>query len=274
MALIFPPNPTLGQTYQSGSSLTYQWNGSYWDIFSLSPTIDLEAISSTYASTASFSQDGGKLVAAITSSTPTPATKLGSLWWNNNEGNLYIQATTPTGSTYVPAVSTIISAVSASYAITSSYTPMFEWISAGTSSITGTITNPSKGTIVYDTVRYRKINPTTHEIEYNFAQSTVGGAGSGSYLWSLPPGITWGPGVETTTSTTYSVLVNRALNVKGNYLNSSIFALRVVGIVPYDSTRFVLLISDTDGDGFLGNSSSFPFNVDGTSYKFSFYNTI
>jgi len=32
MPLSFPSNPTLGQTYISGSSNYYQWNGSYWGV--------------------------------------------------------------------------------------------------------------------------------------------------------------------------------------------------------------------------------------------------
>jgi|LauGreDrversion4_2_1035121.scaffolds.fasta_scaffold250020_2 hypothetical protein len=32
MALLFPQNPSVGDTYQSGSSSTYQWTGTYWRI--------------------------------------------------------------------------------------------------------------------------------------------------------------------------------------------------------------------------------------------------
>ena len=51
MPLIFPTNPTPNQTYQSGSSATYQWNGSYWDTITPPTQIVLNAtnaISSSY----------------------------------------------------------------------------------------------------------------------------------------------------------------------------------------------------------------------------------
>ena len=32
MALLFPATPSSGDTYQSGSSSTYQWTGTHWRI--------------------------------------------------------------------------------------------------------------------------------------------------------------------------------------------------------------------------------------------------
>lgn len=32
MPLLFPSSPSVGQTYQSGSSSTYQWTGTHWRI--------------------------------------------------------------------------------------------------------------------------------------------------------------------------------------------------------------------------------------------------
>ncbi len=32
MPLLFPQNPSSGETYQSGSSSTYEWTGTYWRI--------------------------------------------------------------------------------------------------------------------------------------------------------------------------------------------------------------------------------------------------
>lgn len=56
MPLSFPSNPTIGQTYQSGSSPTYRWGGTYWDI-QLPPVVTtLNAVSSSLALSASFAQ--------------------------------------------------------------------------------------------------------------------------------------------------------------------------------------------------------------------------
>ena len=64
MALQFPSNPTLNQTYSSGSSATYTWNGSFWQT-TLPPTQTvLTATSASFATSAS---------AAISSVTATSA---------------------------------------------------------------------------------------------------------------------------------------------------------------------------------------------------------
>lgn len=49
MPLIFPSSPTIGQTYASGSSALYQWNGSYWE--TAAPKL---LVSASYALTASY----------------------------------------------------------------------------------------------------------------------------------------------------------------------------------------------------------------------------
>jgi hypothetical protein len=75
---------------------------------------------SSWAVTASFAMNakaGGSVT--VSGSAPIAAgIESGSLWWNTNDGNLYIQATTPTGSTWVPATTTIATPVTASYATT------------------------------------------------------------------------------------------------------------------------------------------------------------
>jgi hypothetical protein len=86
MALSFPLNPTTGQTYQSGSSSTYQWNGTYWatilpptQIFVTAQTASFVATSSTaisssraltasFATTASFIATASYATSALTAS--------------------------------------------------------------------------------------------------------------------------------------------------------------------------------------------------------------
>lgn len=50
-------------------------------------------------------------------------------------------------------------------------------------------TPPTKGTIVYDNARWRRVGDSM-EIRYDFRQSTGGSAGSGAYLFPLPTGYT------------------------------------------------------------------------------------
>lgn len=56
MPLIFPSNPVVGQTYQSGSSSTYQWNGSYWETAAPPTQVFVTATSASFAVTSSFAQ--------------------------------------------------------------------------------------------------------------------------------------------------------------------------------------------------------------------------
>jgi len=51
MALSFPSNPSLNQTYQSGSSATYTWNGTYWQ--TSAPTTQMVQ-SASFAAVASY----------------------------------------------------------------------------------------------------------------------------------------------------------------------------------------------------------------------------
>jgi hypothetical protein len=50
---------------------------------------------------------GGGASVTISGSAPSGSNPSGSLWWNDNDGNLYIQVTSPSGSTYVPATNTV-----------------------------------------------------------------------------------------------------------------------------------------------------------------------
>jgi hypothetical protein len=88
------------------------------------PTSASFALSSAFAITASYALNGGGSGGAtvtISGSIPSGSQPSGSLWWNDNDGDLYIQVTGPTGSTYVPATSNAITSVSSSYSLSSSF---------------------------------------------------------------------------------------------------------------------------------------------------------
>lgn len=78
--LNFPANPTLNQTYQSGSSSTYLWNGDYWQV-NLPPTQTvLNSINATSATTATTA------IQARTTSGTTDTTTWIPLVGNNTTG--------------------------------------------------------------------------------------------------------------------------------------------------------------------------------------------
>ena len=130
-------------------------------------------------------------------------------------------------------------------------------------------TAPTKGTIVYDNVSYRRTSTTSFEVTYNYSQSTVGTAGSGDYLFRLPGNLTFGSSVLKTTSDTYETLVNRVIIGNGYYGDAS-GRLRPLGIIPYDNNRFRIMVMDNTFSGMIVGSSSLGLNTDGASFKFSF----
>lgn len=104
MSLIFPSNPTLNQTYQTGSSATYRWNGTYW-VVSTPPISGLTVATASYAERVVWMQP-----------TPPP-TGTGSLWYDADTGNMYVKY----DASWVPAQSTIGNAVSASFVRSASF---------------------------------------------------------------------------------------------------------------------------------------------------------
>lgn len=66
---------------------------------------------------------------------------------------------------------------------------MTDWITSGTNTITGTTTNPTKGTTTQDRVRWRRVGDSA-EIQLEYKQTTGGSAGSGDYLFAIPAGMT------------------------------------------------------------------------------------
>jgi len=274
MALVFPTNPTPNQTYSSGSSAVYRWNGLFWDILIL-PTSSIVALSSSVSISSSFADTLQGGTAIITSSTPSTLVESGSFWWNNDDGNLYIQVATPTGSTYAPAVGSAVTSISASTTLTASVVTGRDWISAGTCSIGAVTTAPTKGTIVYDKVRYRRINTTTYEVEYNYAQSTTGGGGSGTYIFRLPPGITFDSGVTLggTAAVAAELAGNISLPTKGKVYTAS-GQMRSLVVTPITSTTFILLANDITGVWARVTNAYYALSNDGMTYKFSFYTSV
>ncbi|MEY4456873.1 MAG: hypothetical protein RLY15_1137 [Bacteroidota bacterium] len=135
----------------------------------------------------------------------------------------------------------------------------------------GAVTSaPTKGTIVYDKVSYRRTSTTSYDVTYNYAQSTPGSAGSGDYLFSLPAGLSFGSNVLTTNSTVYETVINRAIIGTGILAATDANRFRAIAIVPYDSTKFRLVVTSSDNTGQIIDSATLGLNFDGISYKFSF----
>jgi hypothetical protein len=113
MALIFPSSPTVGQTYTSGSSATYTWNGSIWEITTPPTLLVAQTVTSSYAPKApavnnSFSGTENLTITATTTAPTQPTTAQANyeMWkWENGVMNYSLKhrhdsatgATTGTG---------------------------------------------------------------------------------------------------------------------------------------------------------------------------------
>jgi hypothetical protein len=67
----------------------------------------LKISSSLFLNGVEIKPNAGTATVTISGSIPSGSKDSGSLWWNETDGNLYIQVVTPTGSTYVPATNTV-----------------------------------------------------------------------------------------------------------------------------------------------------------------------
>lgn len=128
-----------------------------------------------------------------------------------------------------------------------------EWV-AYSPSVTATTTNPTKGTINVDSGKWRRVGDSI-EIQYNYYQTTAGSAGSGTYLFGLPSGIS-GDTTKVAVSTdgfTSGVGVAHVSDRTTNDLTGGSVSL-------YDSTHLALYLSS---GGFF--SSSHPNFTYGTA---------
>lgn len=211
MPLIFPTNPTPNQTYQSGSSATYRWNGVYW-VTDVAPTATvITATSASFASTGSsvnsLSQvvtiTGSLIASGSTLITGSFAVSTGSgiefqvLSDGIKAGNLVSDRHQVTGSLQVTGSITGSLFGTASFATTASYARSASFVIGGTiptwtvagAVIGATATPPTIVGTTRAAHNYRQIGPK--EIEFTFIldyNGTGGANGNGDYLITLPGG--------------------------------------------------------------------------------------
>jgi hypothetical protein len=105
-----------------------------------------------------------------------------------------------------------------------------------TMSITGSSSNPTKGTVLQDTAYWRRVGDSM-QIRYNYEQTGAGAAGSGDYIFNLPAGYSIDSTKIVSSTSTYSQDVGSAFA----YQNGNITG---VGIVKaYNSTGLAISVS-------------------------------
>lgn len=122
--------------------------------------------------------------------------------------------------------------------------------------VEGTTTNPTTGTRSSDEISIRQLG-SEGEIRINLSQlNSVGTAGSGQYLFTLPDGKQWDSSVTLFTGTTVFHAVQMFTGLELTVAAPSPNVTFNVFVVPYDSTRFRLSIGAGVTDGGVGNAAT------------------
>lgn len=164
MAVInFPTSPSTGQTYQTGSSATYTWNGSFWDV-TRGKTV---AIPTSYvAQTSSFATKAASY--ALTASYIESASTATS-------SSLAVTASYNVSASYGVSSSYSISSLFAetsSYAVSSSYTTSASVSNMSAAFVANDVTVPSPDNVFavkYNNVasRFEMVNPSSTTFSFN-----------------------------------------------------------------------------------------------------------
>jgi hypothetical protein len=129
------------------------------------------------------------------------------------------------------------------------------WVTT-TTNITATTTNPTKGTIDKDVMRYRKVGDKIYQVQISYRQTAGGTSGSGIYLYTLPAGLQFDLNAQRANTNGNSTVIQTGLawSAKITGGTASIYVVGSVGnMVPYayDATRFYLTtIGGAGGAGF------------------------
>jgi len=112
--------------------------------------------------------------------------------------------------------------------------------------ISATTTNPTKGTIDKDVMRYRKVGDKIYQVQISYRQTAGGAAGSGIYLYTLPAGLQFDTNVQRTSTNGNAASIQTGLAWAAKITGSSAM-LYVPGSVAtmvahaYDATSFYLV---------------------------------
>lgn len=143
------------------------------------------------------------------------------------------------------------------------------WVDAGATSIGAVTTAPTKGTVVTESTFWRRVGDTM-EVRWNFVQAAAtGSSGSGDYLFTLPAG-------KSIDLAKCAVYAGAAGNVEAmGYTLGSAGATNggSVGdglVVPYDATRYRLILAEYGSSSFNFASSSFYGMAGSRRYSASF----
>lgn len=142
-----------------------------------------------------------------------------------------------------------------------------DWNDAGTITITGTTTNPTKGTTSLDKIYWRRKGRDVH-IKFNYRQTGAGASGSGDYLFAMPTGLTIDTAQVTTDSTVYGSGVFVATAMYGDAYVASTSNGMGRAIIASSTTLKIGVISNSPNTGVYSSgyfglaAASLTFGID------------
>lgn len=152
---------------------------------------------------------------------------------------------------------TVNTTTTASYALSGG--SGYDWIDAGTMTVTATTTNPSKASSpLVDFIKYRKDSSTAYQVWYRYAHNNSTGAtyGSGVYMVDLPTGLAFGTSVKKAPTLNISSVTPYIIPTEGKIVtNDTLFAK--VSVVPFQNGKFYVITQKTT------NQNTFWYNSSG-----------
>lgn len=140
------------------------------------------------------------------------------------------------------------------------------WTATSGITITGTTSNPTKGTTSTDRVLWRRVGSNA-EIRYEYVQTGAGSAGSGDYLIALPTGLS----MDSTKVSFFTTVIGAAASAESNAVGSAKIGSTTNGamsVVAYDATKVRLMgVASTPSSGTFSSAyyalsaSSISFNI-------------
>ena len=146
--------------------------------------------------------------------------------------------------------------------------PMGNLLGAWTTSVTtinGSVSNPTKGASpTVDKLSWRRVG-SCMEIVFQFQQNgaNAGTAGSGSYLFPIPGGLSIDSNVSAVVLNRTSIMGVAAISTSGNN--------RMGFVVPGNSTSLVMYQQDTIGNNNLIANGTSDLSDAGTGYGFHIF---
>lgn len=177
-----------------------------------------------------------------TPGTITPATY--HLYWKVSGSTGYINFTTTgyVGSTTIVAEELVSTVGSPKAQTLATVTP---WTQT-TTTIDATTTPPTKGTVTRDNLYYRQVGDSM-EIKVDYLQSAGGSAGSGTYLFTIPNGLT----IDSSKVTIVTDAASPDAGIGAGYSSDMTSFTHALDVKAYDTNHLSVLVKDV---GALGST--------------------